>query len=209
MEVLDAMKSRRSCRSFKTSKISRNVLYKVLDAARWAPSAGNLQSWEFIIVETEAEKNQLASAALGQDFLATAPVVVVVCADTERSAVKYGSRGRYIYSLADACCATENILLAATSLGLGTCWVGSFEPGRVRDVLGIPEGVVPIAIIPIGYPADEGTPSSRTSIGNIVHFEKYGKFETVKTAEGEDERPPASGKPKNAGEPGILDVFLK
>ncbi len=205
MEALTAIKTRRSCRAFKPEKIHKSVLYKILDAARWAPSAGNLQSWEFVIVEEETAKRQLASAALGQEFVAGAPTVVVVCADTERSAVKYGSRGKFFYSLADACAATQNLLIAAAAMDVATCWVGAFDVNQVRDVLRIPEGIIPIVIVPLGRPAEEAHPSSRTSLGNIVHFETYGKFETIRTAEG-DESLPAKGK---APKPGMFDAFLR
>lgn len=209
MDALTAIKSRRSIRAFRSESIPIKTIYKLIDAARWAPSAGNLQSWEFVLVEDLTAKKQLASAALSQEFIATAPVIIVACADTERSAVKYGSRGKYFYSIVDVSAAIENLMIAATSLGLGTCWVGSFNNNIVRDTLGLPEGIAPVAIIPVGYPAKEGAVTARTSLGNILHFERFGKFQTIKT--GDSDESPASKEQKNKEKdsrgPGLLDIF--
>jgi nitroreductase len=207
MEAITAIKHRRSIHAFKPDKVSKKSLYRLLDAARWAPSAGNLQSWEFIIVEDETAKRQLASAALGQEFISEAPVVLVACADTERSGLKYGARGKYFYSIVDAAAAIENLMIAATAMGLGTCWVGSFNNNIVRDTLGLPEGIAPVAIIPVGYPAEHGRATNRTSLGNIVHFEKFGRFETIRT--GDSDESPEAPKEKAEKKPGkgILDIF--
>lgn len=212
MDALTAIKARRSIKSFRADRVPIKTIYKLIDAARWAPSAGNLQSWEFILVEDATAKKQLAMAALNQEFISSAPVVIVACADTERSAVKYGVRGKYFYSIVDASAAIENLMIAATSLGLGTCWVGSFNNNIVRDVLGLPEGIAPVAIIPLGFPADEGERSTRTSIGNILHFERFGKFQTIKTGDS-DESPPRKEDRKKASKwsddrgPGLADMF--
>ncbi|MFH0962074.1 MAG: nitroreductase family protein [archaeon] len=207
MDALTAIKSRRSIRSFRSDRVPIKTIYKLIDAARWAPSAGNLQSWEFILVEDATAKKQLAAASLSQEFISTAPVVIVACADTERSAVKYGSRGKYFYSIVDVSAAIENMMIAATSLGLGTCWVGSFNNNIVRDVLGLPEGIAPVAIIPVGYPADDGVRTARTSLGNILHFEKFGKFQTIRTGDSDESPPPKATKSKDSRGPGLLDIF--
>jgi nitroreductase len=173
MDVLEAIKGRRSIRAFKDTDISPETVEKLIDAARWAPSAGNIQPWEFIIIRYPETKKRLAEAALGQSFIEEAPVVIVVCADEERSARGYGSRGRTLYCIQDTAAAIQNIHLAAYAMGLGTCWVGAFREDEARKILGIPEGVRPVAIIPVGYPAESPSPQNRRPIKQIVHYEKF------------------------------------
>jgi len=173
LDVLEAIKTRRSIRAFTGENVSEEIVNKILDAARWAPSAGNLQPWEFVVVRDPKVKRGLATAALHQMFIAEAPVVIVVCANENRSAWGYGSRGSTLYCLQDTAAATENILLTAHSLGLGTCWVGAFNEEAARRVLDIPLGVRPVAIIPLGYPAEKPSPTPRRGFNEILHYEKY------------------------------------
>ena len=126
---------------------------RLLVAATRAPSAGNRQPWHFYVVRDPAVKTALAAAAYGQEFVSQAPVAIVVCSDAEQSAERYGQRGRELYCLQDTAAATEHILLAAVSLGLGGCWVGAFDEPRVARALGLPVRHRPVAILPIGEPA--------------------------------------------------------
>jgi len=173
MDVLEAIKSRRSIRAFKSEDVPPEIVEKLIDAARWAPSAGNIQPWEFIIVRNPETKRRLVEAALGQTFIEEAPVVIVVCADEFRSSQGYGARGRTLYCLQDTAAATQNIHLAAHSLGLSTCWVGAFNEEEARKTLKIPLGMRPVAIIPVGYPAEAPPPRSRRPISQIVHYETF------------------------------------
>jgi nitroreductase len=133
MDVLEAIKGRRSVRSFKGEKnVPEETVEELIDAARWAPSAGNIQPWEFIIVRNPDIKEKLAEAASNQSFLEEAPVVIIVCADENRSSQGYGQRGKTLYCIQDTAAAIQNIHLAAHSLGLGTCWVGAFREQRAR-----------------------------------------------------------------------------
>lgn len=173
MDVFEAIKGRRSIRAFKAAEFPAETVEKLIDAARWAPSAGNIQPWEFIIVRKPEIKRKLAKAALGQSFIEEAPVVIVVCADEERSARGYGARGRNLYCLQDTAAAVQNIHLAAYALGLGTCWVGAFREDEARETLKIPEGIRPVAIIPVGYPAETPSPRSRRPLKQIIHYETF------------------------------------
>ena len=125
MDVLEAIKGRRSIRAFKSQNVSAEIIEKLVDAARWAPSAGNIQPWEFIIVRKPEIKRRLAQAALGETFIEEASVVIVVCANENRSFEGYGMRGKTLYCIQDTAAAIQNIHLAAYSLGLGTCWIGA------------------------------------------------------------------------------------
>ena len=173
MDVLEAIKGRRSIRAFKSEDVPPEIVEKLIDAARWAPSAGNIQPWEFIIVRNPEIKRNLAKAALNQSFIEEAPVVIVVCADEIRSSQGYGVRGKTLYCIQDTAAATQNIHLAAYSLGLGTCWVGAFNEEEARKILEIPEGVRPVAIIPVGYPAEKPSARNRRPLNQIIHYEKF------------------------------------
>jgi len=146
---------------------------KIIDAARLAPSAGNIQPWEFVVVRDPEIKRGLSAAALDQTFIEEAPVVIVVCANQLRSARGYGTRGVNLYCLQDTAAATQNMLLAACALGLATCWVGAFNEEEARRVLNIPNGVRPVAIVPVGHPAEKPEAPERRSLSEIVHNETF------------------------------------
>jgi len=173
MDILEVIKGRRSIRAFKNQDIPAEIVEELIDAARWAPSAGNIQPWEFIIVRKPRIKRRLVEAALGQMFIEEAPVVIVVCADEERSSQGYGVRGKTLYCIQDTAAAMQNIHLTAYSLGLGTCWVGAFREEEARKILKIPRGMRPVAIIPVGYPAEAPTARMRKSTSQIIHYETF------------------------------------
>jgi nitroreductase len=173
MDVLEAIKGRRSVRVFKSHDVSQELVEKLVDTARYAPSAGNIQPWEFIIVRRLEVKRGLAEAALHQTFIEEAPVVIVVCADEHRSSQRYGARGKTLYCIQDTAAAVQNINLVAYSLGLGTCWVGAFREDEARKFLKVPRGIRPVAMIPVGYPAEAPPPRSRRLTNEIVHYETF------------------------------------
>ena len=175
MDVFEAIKNRRSVRAFTREEVSEEEVKRLIDAARWAPSAGNIQPWEFIVVRGTKIKRRLVVAALDQTFIEEAPVVVVVCADERQSSMGYGSRGLTLYCLQDTAAAIQNMLLAAYALGLATCWIGAFYEEEARQVLKIPFGVRPVAIIPVGHPAEKPNTPPKKSIREIVHHETYGR----------------------------------
>jgi len=173
LDVFEAIKGRRSVRSFTGEGVSEGEVMRLIDAARWAPSAGNIQPWEFVIVRNAEIKRRLSAAALHQTFIEEAPVVIVFCANEARSGWRYGSRGVTLYCLQDTAAATQNMLLAAYALGLGTCWVGAFREEEVSRVLNVPKGVRPVAIVPVGHPAEEPMTRSKRSIREVVHYETF------------------------------------
>lgn len=174
MDVFEAIKGRRSIRAFTKEPISDKEIKKLIDAARWAPSAGNIQPWEFIIVRDAEVKLRLSEAALNQTLIKEAPVVIVVCANQMLSARGYGSRGANLYCLQDTAAATQNMLLAAHAMGLGACWVGAFKEEEARKVLNIPSGARPVAIVPVGHPAEKPVARSKRQISEIIHRETFG-----------------------------------
>jgi len=173
MDLFEAIKNRRSVRAFSSQPVSDEDIEKLIDAARWAPSAGNIQPWEFVVVRESQIKRGLCKAAGDQTFIENAPVVVVVCANVLRSERGYGSRGVNLYCIQDTAAATQNMLLAAQAMGLATCWIGAFQEEEAQKVLNTPEGVRPVAIVPIGHPAQKPAPRPRRSINEIMHHEAF------------------------------------
>lgn len=164
----DLFTARFSCRRFRAEPVPRSTVEQLLVAARWAPSAGGVEPWRFVVVTQEKDRRDLAAAALQQTFVAQAPVVIVVCAVPSESARLYGERGRSMYCLQDTAAATENLLLAATAAGLGACWVGAFEEKQVTRILGLPPEWWPVAVVPVGFPAEAPPPRRRRPAAEVV-----------------------------------------
>ena len=133
MEFFEVIKNRRSIRSFKKQALPPEVINQLIDAAKAAPSAGNAQPWAFVLATQQKTKQALAQAAFNQKWLEEAAAVFVVCADMKRAEESYGERGKTLYCIQDTSAAVENILLAATALGLGGCWMGAFHEDEVRQ----------------------------------------------------------------------------
>ncbi len=170
MSFIDLAMSRRSIRSFKSEMVSNEDIMKLLKSAIYAPSAGNYQSWQFYVVKDEDVKQKLASSAGNQKFIMSAPVIIVVCADTDKNAGKYGERGKKFYCIQDTAAATQNILLCAADLGLGACWCGAFDDEKVSEALNLNNDIKPVAIIPVGYPNAVPNTPIRKHIEDVVTF---------------------------------------
>jgi len=163
---------RRSIRKFLSEEIPEEHLLQMLEAANYAPSAGNLQAREFVVVKDPKRRKEIADIAYGQEFIAEAPVVVVVCANYGISMSRYGKRGE-LYALQDADAATENLLLAAHALGYGAVWIGAFDENKLSGLLELPPYVRPIAVVPIGKPAERPKFPGREEIIKKIHLEKW------------------------------------
>jgi nitroreductase len=174
LDVFDAIANRRSVRAFTKQEVTTEEVEKLIQGARWAPSAGNIQPWEFILVRDGGIKHNLSDAAGNQAFIEEASVVIVVCANTLRSGQGYGSRGINLYCLQDTAAATQNIMLTAHALRLATCWVGAFDEEEARKVLKVPAGIRPAAMIPVGHPAEEPRTRSRRPLNEIIHHDTFG-----------------------------------
>jgi nitroreductase len=143
----------------------------ILDAGHMAPSAGNLQGREFIVVRDAGIRSRITKAALGQRFIEEAPVCIIVCTNLPRTRQRYGKRAE-LYVIQDTSASVMNMMLQAYDLGLGTCWVGAFDEGEVARTLGVPEGVRPVAVLPIGVPDDEHDAPPRLD-KKIEHYERW------------------------------------
>ncbi len=173
MEVLQAIRTRRSIRKFKSKKIPDAVLYTILESARWAPSAGNLQPWRIIVVE-DREKKELLASESDQDFVAKAPVVFVVCSDPSVCETEYDELGGK-FCVQGVAAAIQNILITAHSFGLGAVWVGTFVEPKIRKALQIPDGTNIDAVIPIGFPDETPKRKATLEMSDYVNFEKFGE----------------------------------
>jgi len=169
MEFFDVVKARRSIRAFTDAPLEQEKLQQILEAVNFAPSAGNLQAYEIYLVTRVEQKAALAQAALAQDFVAQAPVVLVFCTHPQRSLGRYGARGVKLYSLQDATIACTFAMLAVTALGLSAVWVGAFDDAEVHRVIGAPENIQPVAILPIGYAAEKPRLGPRRKLKDLVH----------------------------------------
>jgi len=171
--ILEIITNRRSIRSYDGREIEPEKIEYVLDAFRKAPSAKNLQPWKIIVVKEKNKKTDLSIACKNQSFIAQAPLIIVACANEEEA---YGTMGGYMSSYPiDIAIALEHLILAATEIGLGTCWIGAFQENLVKGILGVPENIMVVALTPLGYPGPdaESPKRGRKSISEIVCYEKY------------------------------------
>lgn len=167
MDILDLLKSRRSIRIYQDKPIPQDLLLQILEAGRWAPSGANLQPWHFIVVtdpETRKKVGQAARFFFIKFFhVEKAPVIIVFGFDTRK-----GKYGRYDVTLAGG-----NMMTMATSLGLGTCWIGAFDELKVKEILGIPENIEVIALMTLGYPDEKAEVPPRVELEKVVHWESW------------------------------------
>jgi nitroreductase len=179
------IKKRRSVRKYLKKDVPNRDLEWIFDAARYTPSAGNYQPWEFIVVRNEDTKKDLVEACYGQKWMLDAPIFVIACVNLRLAAAVYGERGAKLYGIQAVAAATENMMLMAEALGLGSCWVGAFSEVMIARLLECPEYVRPCAIITLGYPDEEPRMPPRQSIQEFVHLERFGNTMQMRGVEEE------------------------
>lgn len=169
MELSEVIRRRQSVRAYSADPLAPEKLRTILEAANRAPSAGNVQPYEIYLVRRQEQRSRLTAICLDQKFISQAPVSLVFCAIPERSAEKYGQRGAELFAIQDATIACTFAMLAVTDLGLASVWVGAFDPSAVRELIGAPAEHVPVAVLPIGYPAEKPEFTSRRPLENLFH----------------------------------------
>ncbi|MDW5563246.1 MAG: nitroreductase family protein [Methanomassiliicoccus sp.] len=172
LDIIECFEKRRSVRAFTDEPVPEDVIENALLMANQAPSAGNLQARDFVVVRDEGMRAKLADASPGHKFLMDAPVMIVCCANLDR-VIEYGPRGKDLYAIQDVSASVENMLLYITARGYGGCWIGAFDERKVADTLGLPKHVRPLTLIPIGRPMREGTKPPRVKIELLVHNERW------------------------------------
>jgi len=174
MSVFEACVLRRSCRKFNTNvPVEWDKIGTILEAGKYAPSAGNLQNWKFILVQDKGQRDAVAEACLKQHWIAEAPIIIVVVAEPKKAEQHYGIRGERLYSAQNCAACAENMILTATSLGLSTCWVGAFIEEKLKDILSCPPEVRPQIVIPIGYSDEEQHIPQKYYLENLTYFGGY------------------------------------
>jgi len=156
-------------RSYEERDVEEDKLRQVLEAGRLAPSANNQQNWKFVVVRDAGLRRRLVGAASGQSFVGDAPVVIVACATTSDHIMPCGLPSH----LVNVAIAIDHMALAARALGLGTCWVGAFDPDEVREILGIPKSVEVIELLPLGYPTSWPSATSRKPLEAVASYDGW------------------------------------
>ena len=170
MDVNEAIRTRKSVRSFLDAPVGEEVLTRVLEAARAAPSARNAQEWRFVAVRDLEARAKIAHDAARQPFIGTAPVLLACCAETDGRVMRCGQPAYPI----DVAIAMDHLTLAAAAEGLGTCWIGSFDETMVKSILGIPPDIRVVQLMPLGWPSDPSPAAkSRLGLDTILHRERW------------------------------------
>ena len=167
MSLSELIQQRYSVRGYKPDPVEEDKLQQVLEAARWAPTAANRQRFQLIVIHTEGRQEELRRI-YDKEWFVQAPVVLCACRypmDPERK--------RKDYTDVDVGIVVDHLILAAAELGLGTCWIGAFDPAAAREVLGLPDEVEPVVFTPLGYAADSPRPKQRKPLSDLVRYEHW------------------------------------
>lgn len=166
MEVSQAIKERRSIRSFKKEKVPKEEIKKLIEAAVWAPSGSNLYSWQIKVVRGSKKRNV---ERFSPGLMGNPPVLLVLCNDDEKS-LESSKLAKEVLSIMDIAIAAQNICLQATDMGLGTCYIGSFNKKAVKEILDLPDKIRPVLILSLGYPKKVPEPPSKKDVEETVEW---------------------------------------
>ena len=169
MKFQELVNKRYSVRSYKPDAVEDGKLQQVIEAARLAPTAANRQPFRLIVIHTAGKEAELRRV-YDKTWFVEAPIVICACGVSEESYVRRGGRS---YLDVDVAIAMDHLIMAATDLGLGTCWIGAFDAAAARELLGIPASVEPIIFTPLGYPADQLRPKTRRPVEDLVRYERW------------------------------------
>jgi nitroreductase len=195
MDYFEVVKTRHSIRTFQKKPVEEEKICRIIEVINLAPSAGDLQAYEVIVVKDRMLKDKLAKAALSQAFVSEAPVCFVFVAYPERSSKKYGRRGSELYCVQDATIAATYAMLTATALGLSSTWVGAFDEQAAARAVGVTGNRRPIVILPVGYAAESPEITSRRPVSNIVFLDTSGVPYPFSFTDKSFERPTWNPKP--------------
>jgi nitroreductase len=169
MEFSQLIQKRYSVRSYKPDPVEDAKLQQVLEAARLAPTAANRQPFQLIVIHTAGRQVEL-KRMYGEDWFVQPPLIIGICALPARAWTRRDGKN---YADVDVTIAMDHLILAAADLGLGTCWIGAFDPAAAREVLGLPDDVEPVAFTPLGYPADQPRTKKRKPLSELVRYERW------------------------------------
>lgn len=177
MELDKAIQERRTIRKYEKREIPVEFLNECINAARYAPNAGNIQNFRFVIVRKKDKIKKIMQICEGQPWIENAPAIIVACSETEQIKRLFGIRGEVLYTIQNCAAAIQNLLLKAYELKLGTAWIGLFDEDKLKEILNITGEVRPQAVITIGYYKEQEQKAEREPLDNFVYFEQYGKRE--------------------------------
>jgi len=166
MEFQELIAQRYSVRVYKPDDVPSNMIDKILEAARLAPTAANRQSFKLFVIKTAGFKDELKNI-YHQEWFTQAPYVIGICGIPEGNWIRKDGKN---YADVDSAIVMDHVILAATNMGLGTCWIGAFDPNAARKFLELPQEMEPIAFTPIGYPADHVRMKKRKPIDKLVRY---------------------------------------
>ena len=169
MNVIEAIKTRRSVRSYQDKPVEPEKLQQILEAARLAPSASNCQDWKFVVVQDAQTRQALAKACHDQAFIAQAPVVIAACSTNPKRVMASGQSAAAV----DLAIAVDHMTLVAVELGLGSCWIGAFDAPAVAKLLDVPDDCAVVHVLPLGYPAKTSSARPRKAASEVVCQEKF------------------------------------
>lgn len=173
MDIFEVFRERRSIRKYTDQPVAEETICQILDAARLAPSWKNMQCWRFLVLRGESDRARLSEAVPndnpGRKAITAAPVVILVCADPQESDVENGIP----YFVADCAIAFEHMCLAASALGLGTCWMGWYDEEKIKQLFDIPAKYRVVGFTPLGYPNQQPKPRPRKELSEIAFFDKW------------------------------------
>ena len=178
MNLDKIIQSRHSIREYKKKDVDYKLIGQILEAATYAPSSGNIQNWRFIIIKDQEKRGRIAKASLNQLWMSQAPVHIAVCYDEKNAKTLYPKEYES-FSIQNTAIASTIIMLKATELNLGTCWVAVTDPSKISGILRIPDYFRPAVIITLGYPAGYYKKTKRTQIDKLSYLEDYQSRPTV------------------------------
>lgn len=174
-DVMKLIESRKTIRKYTSQSVEQEKIGMMIEAAMRAPSAGNLQNWNFTIVTSQDAKTKIARHSSEQYWIQDAPVVVIACTDEKEMKEYYGDRGVNNYSINNISAAIENFMLMGASLNIQCCWVGAFDENQIRSIISAPSSATPRAVITLGYPAEHPKKQPQKHIQNVLFKESYGR----------------------------------
>ncbi len=169
MDFSELINTRYSVRAYTPDAVEEDKLQRLLEAARLAPTAANRQPFQLIVIHTAGREEEL-KRIYRKDWFVQAPLVIGICGIPAAAWVRRDGKS---YMDVDVAIVMDHLILAAADLGLGTCWVGAFDPSAAREILALPDDVEPIAFTPLGYPADQPRPKKRKTLSELVRYERW------------------------------------
>jgi len=174
MDVFEAIITRRSVRKYLPKPVEWDKIVTIIEAGKFAPTAGNIQNFKFVVTKDEDTRKQFAEACLQQVWMTEAPVHITVFSEPERLKRFYGVRGERLYDIQGCAASIQNMLLAAHSLGLGACWVGAFDENQIRYIHNLPESIAVHGIVTVGYAAEKPSMPTKYRLEHVIFLEKWG-----------------------------------